>query len=359
MVDSKKIINGLFFLFLVIFPFGQIIRFGFFHPLDLAVGLIFLVSLILRLPKPEIFKLWQNFLLAAAFSFLLDPQPLGWLYLLRLVAYFYLLVFSARLNKKLAVDSLLLSGVFVAVFGWVQYFLYPDLRFLIFKGWDDHFYRLVSTFLDPAFTGLILVLALIIALEKKKVWLSLGLLISLAFTYSRASYLAFLLVLGFSGFLTKKFNKFLLFAFLSLLLLLPRPGGLGVDLGRTVTIAARWENYHQGLQLFAKAPLFGVGYNNLCPAKKIYLGQDQTSSHACSGLDSSLLVVLVTTGAVGFLVFLNALIKSFQRIRLKTTRGRILAISLAAVLVHSLFSNSFFYPWVLAWLAILGGVADS
>jgi len=31
--------------------------------------------------------------------------------------------------------------------------------------------------------------------------------------------------------------------------------------------------------------------------------------------------------------------------------------TLMAILVHSLFVNSLFYPWVMGYLALLGGVA--
>jgi hypothetical protein len=344
---KTKIASVLFFVLLVVFPFGQIIRVGKFQPLDFVVGLIFLYCLIYRLPKPLIFKYWQNFILVAVFSYLLNPVSLGWFYLIRLVIYLYLFVFVRQIKPKLAIDSLLLVAAFVAIFGWLQYFFYPDLRALTWLGWDDHYYRLVGTFLDPAFTAIILVLGSIIALVKKKNLLFFFLMISLAFTYSRAGYLAFFASFLYLNLTTKNLKKFLLYTscFILLVILLPRPGGLGVELERTVTISSRLTNYQEGLAIFAKSPLFGVGFNNLCAFRK------DPGLHSCFGLDSSLLLVLATTGVVGLLIFIYALFKSFYL-------NRLFSFSLVAVLVHSLFSNSLFYPWVMAWLAILGGVAD-
>ncbi len=43
-------------------------------------------------------------------------------------------------NKKLTnllVRSLIGLGIFVAIFGWIQYLFYPDLRPLYLIGWDD------------------------------------------------------------------------------------------------------------------------------------------------------------------------------------------------------------------------------
>ena len=76
------------------------------------------------------------------------------------------------------------------------------------------------------------------------------------------------------------------------------------------------------------------------------------SSHACSGSDSSLLFILATTGVVGFLIFLRLVINvagslngSFEDI--------IFVASSTALLVHSLFSNSLFYPWIMGYMIIL------
>ena len=73
---------------------------------------------------------------------------------------------------------------------------------------------------------------------------------------------------------------------------------------------------------------------------------------SCSGSDSSLLFVFATTGIVGLMIFLYA-----GRVMFSSTGRAVYGIafvsSLVAVLIHSLFLNSLFYPWVMGWMGIL------
>ncbi|MCX6704116.1 MAG: hypothetical protein NTZ07_01595, partial [Candidatus Woesebacteria bacterium] len=106
------------------------------------------------------------------------------------------------------------------------------------------------------------------------------------------------------------------------------------------------------LRIFSKSPVFGVGYNNMCVAYQKYIGVQPFSSHHCSGSDSSLLLVLATTGITGFMI----LAFSVQRIAASLKRSTyhiLLTASFMALLVHSLFSNSLFYPWIMGYLIIL------
>jgi O-antigen ligase len=199
--------------------------------------------------------------------------------------------------------------------------------------------------------------ALVRYLEKKDKKLLLVLttiIISIAFTYSRAGYLALASGL-FTIFLLKKNLRLffiLIMTFALLVIFLPRPGGEGVKLERTASIVLRMEDYRDTLTIFDKAPLFGVGYNNMCIARAKYLDQVNLNSHACSGSASSLLLVLATTGILGFLIFAN-LVRKLVADLTKNTYGLTFLSCLVALLVHSLFINSLFYPWVLGWMGIL------
>lgn len=93
-----------------------------------------------------------------------------------------------------------------ALCGLFQYFLFPDTRFLENLGWDDHYYRLIGTWFDPAFTALCLVFGLIYVfftslLKKIPAWLLFSsfflLSVALLFTYSRSAFLALFLVIIF------------------------------------------------------------------------------------------------------------------------------------------------------------------
>jgi O-antigen ligase len=270
----------------------------------------------------------------------------------------------ANTNKKYSknlFNSLIIVVLAVSIFGFLQYFIYPDIRSFTVWGWDDHYFRLFGTFLDPGHTSIILVFGFLAALVKylekkdKKLLLVLTtIIISIAFTYSRAGYLALTSGL-FTIFLLKKNLRLffiLIMTFALLVIFLPRPGGEGVKLERTASIVLRMEDYRDTLTIFDKAPLFGVGYNNMCIARAKFLDQVNLNSHACSGSASSLLLVLATTGILGFLIFAN-LVRKLVADLTKNTYGLTFLSCLVALLVHSLFINSLFYPWVLGWMGIL------
>jgi len=321
------------FAFLTVFPFGKIVKIGIINPIDIIVGLGAIYAVIKQLPQPKVFSYFKNFLLVAVFSWIVGSLVFarievfyGLLYLARLGAYFYFFIFLRQFNRKFLLNSLLAVSVAVAIFGWIQYFIYPDVRALVEYGWDDHLFRMIGTFLDPAFLGLILVFGLTISLNKKLKLMTLFFLTSLAFTYSRASYLAALIPLIY-----KKSWAFLI-VFLGIILFLPRTAGEGVKLERTASVGARFTNYTQTLDIIKKNALLGVGFNNICLAKDA-----DFKSHSCSGADSSILFLLATTGIIEVWKVTGPDFKIFG----------------LTVLAHSLFSNSLFYSFILGFLVIL------
>jgi hypothetical protein len=363
MVTSKKkivshIIDVLMLGYLAIFPLGQLLRVNLaargntitFQPID-AVALTF--TLLTLCTKKKFTFLWTRtrpLFSVLIFSYILSLVLHGtqdnlasFLYLIRLFCYvgfavslYFYSKNQVNLKRKLF-NSLILIGLMVAIGGWIQYIFVPNLVFLKQLGWDDHLYRLAGSFLDPGFTGIILVLGFLLTLKRyikgKHVAVLVGLvlfLVSIAFTYSRASYLALL-----AGLLTiaisevkKKALLVLFFSFVAIVVILPRPASEGVLLERTASI-----------------------YNKLC-AVRIEMFGGKKSSHACSGSDSSLLVILATTGVIGAMTFINTGVEIAKRVS-RNFYGQTFFICLASLLVHSLFVNSLFYPWVMGWMGIL------
>ncbi len=137
---------------------------------------------------------------------------------------------------------------------------------------------------------------------------------------------------------------------------LPKAQGEGVNLARVNSFYAKAQNYKDSLTLAKVSPLFGIGFNNVCLAKEVFVGSAEADSHACSGLDSSLLFLLVTTGFAGVFSFVNlssALYSSLKR----DIYGKALIVCALALLVHSLFANSLFYSWTMGFIAILAALA--
>ena len=386
MVSAKeRLYKRLIFVYLVLFPFGQILRTSIslygrnirLHPVDFVALIIFLLWIFEKSRRPKIYTWIKALVVTSVFSLLfslslfqLEEIYVGAMYLVRVFAYISVFLISwdvvrekAQLKSNLFM-SLIAVSLATAIFGWIQYFLYPDLRSLAAYGWDDHYFRLIGTFLDPGFTSIILVFGLIATLakyhrvkSKKLVFLSAFFLITIAFTYSRAGYLATLGGLLTLLYLKGKIRVFLVsvVVFILSILILPKPGGEGVNLGRTTSIFARVANYSETLQIFKKSPVFGVGFNNLCIYRERYLGYLSTDAHSCGGADSSLLFILAVTGILGLFVFAGLAIYLVKNVS-SNTFGLTLLASMSAVFIHSFFHNSLFYPWVMGYFAILSAI---
>lgn len=348
------------FTALALFPFGQIIKIGIISPLDIVVGIGALWAIVKKYKKPDFFKNIDNFLIITIFSFLLsifyfwDIKILyGGLYLLRLIAYFYFSLFvfhytSSIKLKALLSNSLISLSLISGLFGWVQFILIPDIKPFFTFGWDEHLYRIVGTFLDPTFLGLILVFGALIAFSKKYNLAFLFLTLSILFTYSRASYLALFAGLSYLAY-QKGFICKILFIFLAFILLafaLPTSRNHSIEITRKFSAIARVENYKSTLEILWKSPVFGIGYNNLCFVKNKYFYVEDYKSHACSGVDSGILLILSTTGVFGLMLFIVILKNMWQSSNL------VFKPILIAYLVHGQFSNSFFYPWIFFYLLI-------
>lgn len=360
---------GLIFAYISLFPFGKLTL---FLP-DLIVG--FLSILLLRKGVKKI----NNFILICLFSlifslsiFNISQIFVGFLYFLRFVSYvlFSQIVYQkfgkTNEKRKLIINSLIVVGIFVAIFGWIQYLIFPDLRALKTLGWDDHYFRLVSTFLDPAFTGIILVLTEILVLIKTVVkkssvnyLLNIFLILTILFTYSRSSYLA--LFFAFAFLLWKFREKFIVILgimFVVLIFVLPKAPSEGTNLLRTYSVGQKFINYEESFRLIKKSPLFGIGFDNLCISKLKFLGEENVQSHTCSGLDNSILYIVATTGIIGLIIFIDWILRIVKNTRVDIY-GTALFASIMAVFVHGMFTNTFFYNFILGWMAILIGVTRS
>lgn len=374
----QKLTKLLILAYFCLFPLGVLAKLPVGKPgvnvylTDIVVGVLGLLGILGRLGRPTAglrpVKPGLIFLFICLFSLLVNAPRLlvgellvAGLYLVRLIAYFglYLLAYDNR--KDIPYRKYLTAiGLSMAVFGLIQYCFWPDTSALKYLGWDDHYYRLIGTFLDPGFTGIVLVLGILLLITNFRNSLTDYLLIityylALALTYSRASFLGLLGGVGAMGIKRKNAKLFLLSVLtlmLTLVLLPKKSGGEGVLLTRTSTIEARVGNWQNAWQIIKKYPLFGVGFNAYRYAQKQagFLSVDWQTNHAAAGVDNSYLFIWATTGIFGLLGLLWLL-----GTILKTAWEKSLAawVTLIAVLVHSLFTNSLFYPWVMGWLAFI------
>ncbi len=378
----KSIKKGILFGLIVTFVFGQLpslifhLAFQTQMPIrivDLLVGLYLLITIFSD--KRVLSVIMSSFIgkvaVVLSFTLILGSVMLGVfeaenaLYLVRFISYLsfgYLLWYEKILNKKEVVSFILVTGVCVATIGVIQYFLFADMRALKILGWDDHYFRLTAPFLDPAFTGIVLVLSVLSVFffwksrsVSLKVIVLLFILGALLLTYSRASYLSLVAALAIYGLMRQKIQLWLfLFAalFIGSIFVVPRPNGSeGVKLERTFSIILKAKNAREVSEIFMKYPLFGVGYNNLCTVISSGIATQTTRySHSCSGADNSFILILATTGVVGGLILLWGGV-----LGIKGQSPEMIAL-LSAVLVHTQFTNTLFYPWVLLWIGVVGSV---
>ena len=223
----KKFLRLLLLAIITCLALGQLTRLTltpqiafYFHDLLIVVFLIFSFAF-LRPNFSRLLILWRRKLnaqprwllilalaLSCIFLFQTFSHLLSALYFLRFLTYlifaftvYRLRLFSAAEWQKIFTVFFLAS----AIIGLGQYCLFPDPSYLENFGWDDHRYRLIGTWLDPAFTSLIYVFGLIYFAQiifKKlspkhfafSLFAILTLTIALFLTYSRSSFLAILVV---------------------------------------------------------------------------------------------------------------------------------------------------------------------
>ncbi len=269
-------------------------------------------------------------------------------YLIRFTCLLSLFILPSKISKKQH-QLFYLFLIANIIFGLIQYFFWPDFTHFDVNQWDPHLYRLVSTFFDPTFTGLIYLMFFITIYFDKKIPYRKFLLtisyLAIALTYSRSTYLSFVGAFAFISFSTKKIRPFLI----SLIIIaftifcLPRQPGEGTKLERTSSITAKIQNYQEGLKLFIKHPIIGIGYNNI----PIFRENKNPNSHANSGFDGSILTLLISTGIIDTTLFLFGVKNYYPSISL----GKKTLIWI--ILIHSLFANSLLYPWTLLALIFL------
>lgn len=305
-------------------------------------------------------------------------------YLGRLILYLLLTIplLTMPKNKLERLKKWMVYSGFVFVgLGYIQYVCYPSLRNLYYLGWDEHLYRLFSTFLDPNFAGTFIVLVILLYASfyysnpRKSMiskLISLGgfafLLPALFLTYSRGSFLVFIVATTILLFLLNKKKNilFLVAAVMVGILTLPKNlSGEGVNLLRTVSVVARFQYSEQVLKIFLDNPLIGVGYNTLRFVSAQYgfvKGADVLNSHAAAGVPNSYLLVLVTTGIAGFLAVVYFLLRILREIYSKAREHErnyyaiVVFSSLGGILIGSLFENLLFYAPITIWLVLITGI---
>ena len=311
----------------------------------------------------------------------IDQNLLGFSYWARFLLYFAVYFVLCRLYsvdgkdlKEFLISLTIISGLIIAVAGFIQLALLPDLSVLRLSGYDPHRNRLVSTFLDPNFTGAFLVLTLNLVFSRftfrslRQYFFVAVLLIALILTFSRSAWLMFTISIFLFGIFRSRKLLFLslLVGFLAYFLIpriQTRVAGITdpddsaklrfVSWGRTLTIAKD----HLGL---------GVGFNNFRASQEEYGFFDYNipeGGRAGGGSDSSLLLVLATTGLIGFFLYTVFYLSIVGASLSAAAKGESLAlglfISMIGLLLESNFINSLFFTPILLWIFVTASLISN
>lgn len=405
------ILEIIFTILMFSFPFGETIRFDlgnglFVKVVDAIAVFLILVYLIKNIKIIKFNKLFKGKFTLPIFLFFIigfislvinfnhlkiNEFFLSLSYLLRWILYagLYFVVnsFSAKFKNKI-IYLLIISGGLLVLFGFIQYFFYSNLRNLYYLGWDDHMYRMFSTFLDPNFAGAFLVLYLIFLsgiflyfLKNQQNNLAILTIIVLLFslssiylTFSRSALIMLLVTVFTFSMLIKKIKLFLGLIVISFLVILISSKNFyieNINLFRTFSSNERFKSAKDALIIIEKKPMLGIGFNAYRYAQvrynlRYYENAFNKYSHADAGADNSFLFVLATTGILGFGAYLYLLYKiiKYSFVKYKTSKkysldyflSVIIISSLVGIIIDSMFINSLFYGFIVIWIWVIVGL---
>ncbi len=266
------------------------------------------------------------------------------------------------LNKTELLNILIFYSLAFAFFGFIQYIILPDFSTLDPKlGWDPHKYRLTGTFFDPNFAGAFIVLgllALLFKIDTKKslnfndFLIGFSLLSAILLTYSRSAWLMLAAIIFILGFKYKEILVFSLFIFFAAYLAVPR---IQTRLSGTTDPAdsahfrlISWKNAYS---IYSDNKMFGVGFNayRYAQNQEKFLNDTNFEGNSGAGADSSFLLVLATTGVIGFILFLVSYLFPI----VESQAGIYVFALLFSLALNTQFINSLFYPQILFYMFIL------
>ncbi len=357
--------------------------------LPIFVFVLYKVLILKEIKRPGILKGLLVFVSVGFMSLLLNSFYLNipdffvsLSYLLRFLMYASLIFIFDYLNHKkisILLKTLNLSLLLLVFFGFLQYLFSPSLKQFYIYGWDEHFYRLTSTYLDPNFAGISLLLYVILLCyfltkiidgKKRLIYVLLSSFLTffaMFLTYSRSTAIAF--IFSIPTFLIIERRKKLLLVVLFMVLvagiITPKNFNLvGLNPFRVFSSVERLKSIENAYKIFTSSPIYGVGFNSYRYAQKRvgFLDSQWEKTHAGAGASNSFIFILATTGIVGFLAFLY-FIWQMVRYFIFTSKNKIdnlpkavVIASLTAVLVHSMFDNTFFYPFTMLTLFYIVGI---
>ena len=327
------------------------------------------------------------------FSYSIGSMLYGLLYSVRIVHLMLLCSLikeyfkENKIEIKKIFDFIINCYIVVCIIGFVQLIFFPkaydfyEIFYnlgVYFPNADPHVGRLISTYFDPNYLAACLLIPTIITLiywdkynEKKYFIKFLIISLTIILTVSRSGLLGYVITVflfTLSGLKLEqgklKYNKKTIILFLSIMIMFVislKSGNVRVVNRITNSVSDkstyyRFDNWEYSMDIIKDNSLIGVGYNLIGTYSDVNLDIKRGES-VKYGSDSSLLLIMMTTGIIGFIYFaiitLKYIIKNI-RLRKKDIVYLISPIILISALISCNFNNVLFYTlWMFPVLLII------
>ncbi|MCS4569968.1 O-antigen ligase family protein [Clostridium perfringens] len=190
-------------------------------------------------------------------------------------------------------------------------------------------------------------------------------------TVSRSGLIGLAISLGITltfsmiGVNTKKeivFNKIILLLFIILIIIIPMVIYFNLDSSRVLqriigfrddpSAIARFLSWQESFSIIKENKIIGIGYNML----GFYTGNLKTMTSF--GVDASLLLIAITTGVIGLILYLFYYIKKLYILIRYMKKDKYIFSSLIGIIiasiVMSMFNNLLFYPlWIIPFFIVI------
>lgn len=354
-------LNFFFFSLLFFLPFNEVFRVHLFNgifirPIDIIV-ISFNLYLLIKQQKFEKKFSIASILLAGSLTISLvvnlsQSQLSSFAYLLRFLNYLLFLNLVRKSAKRFSKKSLEICLIFILLSGFIQYFFYPDLRNLLYLGYDPHLYRLFGLELDPNSIGLIFLWSICWFLVYKNYLIVSLFVLGLILTFSRISWGIFVILSLIVGYNFKHFKVLglCLLLLVVIVIIIPKRFGEGNNLLRVNSIYAKQKSFNKTLNLLKKNYIFGVGFNNL-PYYQNTKNKTNISDNSQYGIDNSFFTIVATSGIFGLITYLYFFIWLWKNGKF-WQKMLVLCYFLHSLSVNSFFGGSTFVLFsILYWKA--------
>ena len=291
-----------------------------------------------------------------------------------------------EVSIKKIIDFIIVNYIIVCFIGFLQLILYPkafDFYNIFYKigvyypNPDPHMNRLISTYFDPNYLSLCLLIPLAFSIvylikykSKKYLVAMIILVITILLTVSRSGILGTGIVLAtifmlymIKGAKTKKIKTSIIFFYIvivSICIIMMKFMDIKVfervlNSASDQSTIARFRSWEQGIEIIKDNPIIGIGYNLLGIYNENIMGISRGDSTAF-GNDSSIVQIVITTGVMGSFLFVGG---SYLHIKFLFKRfiesEEIIALIsvIFSALICCNFNNLLFYIlWLFVFLII-------